>query len=209
MPFRAVHLRRTADGKPTWRAFLPPIHYCTHSLGPILSLTDDRCVTAVGMHTGSNIDTEYGTIDMEVGLFKTEQGAVIKILTGFALRRQPGFHYYSVYGTKGCLEKKRDGAETVAYFEDIPNLHGMMNLPINTMHKGLPGWAAMGGHGSAEYVMIQGFIEAILEDKDPPVDVYKALITRRRALCAYIGRARRWPVEVPDFQVVVVSFCFR
>ena len=197
----APTLRRTADGKPTWRAFLPPIHYCTHSLGPILSLSDDRCVTAVGMHTGSNIDTEYGTIDMEVGLFKTEQGAVVKILTGFALRRQPGFHYYSVYGTKGCLEKRRDGAETIGYFEDIPNLHGMVNIPINTMHKGLPGWAAMGGHGSAEYVMIQGFIEAILEDKDPPVDVYKALDYTAPGLCAHISAEQGGkPVEVPDFR---------
>jgi predicted dehydrogenase len=194
-------LRRTADGKPTWRAFHPPIHYCTHSLGPILSLTDDRCVTAVGMHTGSNIDTEFGTIDMEAGLFKTKHGSVVKILTGFGLRRQPGFHYYSVYGTKGCLEKKRDGAETIGYFEDIPNLHGMVNIPINTVHKGLPGWASLGGHGSAEYVMIQGFIEAILEDKEPPVDVYKALDYTAPGLCAHLSAEQGGkPVEVPDFR---------
>ena len=87
-------------------------------------------MSAVSMHTGSNIDTEFGTVDMEVGLFKTEQGAVIKILCGFSVKR-PGFHYYTVYGTKGCLEKRRDADRTIAYFEDIPNLHGMIDIPIN------------------------------------------------------------------------------
>ena len=100
-------------------------------------------MSAVGMHTGSNIDTEFGTVDMEVGLFKTEQGAVIKILCGFSVKR-PGFHYYTVYGTKGCLEKRRDADRTIAYFEDIPNLHGMIDIPINTVHPHAPSWAGSG-----------------------------------------------------------------
>lgn len=194
-------LRRTPDGKPTWRAFLPPIHYCTHSLGPILSLTDDRCVTAVGMHTGSNVDTEFGTIDMEVGLFKTSQGAVVKILVGFAIARHPGFHYYSVYGTRGCLEKKRDSDRTVAYFEDIPHLQGMVEIPITTVHRGVPAWATSGGHGTAEYMMIDSFIKAIQEDRDPVVNVYRALDYTVPGLCAHISAEQGGkPVEVPDFR---------
>lgn len=194
-------LRRTEEGKPTWRSYLAPIHYCTHSLGPILSLADDRCVTAVGMHTGSNIDTEFGTIDMEVALFKTEQGSVIKVLTGFSVKREPAFHYYSVYGTKGCLEKRRDADRTIAYFEDIPHLHGMVDIPINTVHTGVPGWAASGGHGSAEYVMVQAFIDCLLKDRQPPVDVYQALDYTVPGLVAHLSAEQgSTPLEVPDFR---------
>ncbi|MGI6610774.1 MAG: Gfo/Idh/MocA family protein [Limnochordia bacterium] len=193
-------LRRTSDGQPTWRAYLAPIHYCTHSLGPILSLSDDRCVSAVGMHTGSNIDTEFGTVDMEVGLFKTEKGSVIKVLCGFSVKR-PGFHYYSVYGTKGCLEKRRDSDRTIAYFEDIPNLQGMVDIPINTVHPHLPGWAGSGGHGTAEYVMVQAFLEAVLEDKEPPIDVYTALDYSVPGLCAHLSAEQGGKLmEVPNFR---------
>ncbi len=193
-------LRRTSDGQPTWRAYLAPIHYCTHSLGPLLSLSGDRCVSAVGMHTGSNIDTEFGTVDMEVGLFKTEQGAVIKILCGFSVKR-PGFHYYTVYGTKGCLEKRRDADRTIAYFEDIPNLHGMIDIPINTVHPHAPSWAGSGGHGTAEYAMIQAFVDAIVEDKEPPIDVYRALDYSVPGLCAHLSAEQGGKlVEVPNFR---------
>jgi len=170
-------LMRTPDGQPTWRAFLPPIYYCTHSLGPLLSLSGDRCVTAVGMHTGSNVDPEFGTIDMEVGLFRTEQGAIIKILTGFSLARRAGFHYYSVYGSKGCLETTRGTQHpfgtTLADFDEIPHLPDMMQLPLPCARPGLPAWAS--GHGGADYTMAQAFVQCLLEDTPPPIDVYRAL----------------------------------
>lgn len=196
-----AELRRTEDGKPTWRAFLPPIHYCTHSLGPILSLVNDRCMTAVGMHTGSNVDTEFGTIDMEVGLFRTEKGAVVKVLVGFSVVRRPGFHYYSVYGTRGCLEKKRDGEGTIAFFDDIPHLHGMVEIPISTVHRNVPAWATSAGHGSAEYAMVTAFIRAIIEDWEPPVDVYKALDYTVPGICAHLSAEQGGKlVEIPDFR---------
>lgn len=196
-----AELRRTEDGKPTWRAFLPPIHYCTHSLGPILSLVNDRCMTAVGMHTGSNVDTEFGTIDMEVGLFRTEKGAVVNVLVGFSVVRRPGFHYYSVYGTRGCLEKKRDGEGTIAFFDDIPHLHGMVEIPISTVHRNVPAWATSAGHGSAEYAMVTAFIRAIIEDWEPPVDVYKALDYTVPGICAHLSAEQGGKlVEIPDFR---------
>ena len=31
-------IMRDGDGERTWRADLPPIHYCTHEIGPMLAL---------------------------------------------------------------------------------------------------------------------------------------------------------------------------
>ena len=45
-------LMRDAAGELTWRASMPPIHYCPHSLGPVLDILDDRCMSVVGMATG-------------------------------------------------------------------------------------------------------------------------------------------------------------
>lgn len=58
----------------TWRASLPPIHYCTHDLGPILEIMNTRVVSAVGMHTGSNVEPQWGTIDMEVASSRPSRG---------------------------------------------------------------------------------------------------------------------------------------
>ena len=79
---------------------MPPIQYCTHSLGPLLFLMDDRCIAATGLNPGSNIAPDLGVIDLEVGLFQMESGAVVKILCGFSIERHPAFHWYVVYGTK-------------------------------------------------------------------------------------------------------------
>jgi len=42
------------DVRLSWRAEnLPPLKYCSHTLAPLLYLMNDRCVSAVGMATGS------------------------------------------------------------------------------------------------------------------------------------------------------------
>mgnify|MGYP003324872305 CR=1 FL=1 len=68
---------KDADGTLTWRANFPPIQYCTHSLGPLLFITDDRCVSATGLSSGSNVAPDIGAIDLEVGLFRTANETTI------------------------------------------------------------------------------------------------------------------------------------
>ena len=87
---------RDAQGRLTWRAQLPPIHYCTHELGPLLKLLAashngerDRCVWAVGLPTGRNVAPDLGVIDLEVGLFRTARGAVLNVLCAFSIGREP------------------------------------------------------------------------------------------------------------------------
>ena len=197
-------LRRNPDGSPTWRAFIPPIHYCTHSLGPLLALNGDRVVRAVGMNTGSNLDTEFGTIDMEIGLFYTERGAMIKILCGFGVIREPAFHYYSVYGTRGTLETTRGSdhpfGTTLGYFDDVPHLRNMIRIPLDTRHADAPAWAGESGHGTAEYAMIRAFADSLLQDTPPPIDVRRALEMSVPGLVAHQSAVRGGELlEVPVF----------
>lgn len=196
-------LMKDEKGQVTWRARRPPIHYCTHSLGPLLQIMNDRCISAMGLHTGSKIWPEVGNIDMEVGIFKTQKGAVIKILRGAAVCREPAFHYYSIYGTNGCLETRRPGGEdgTLAYFEDIPNLHGMLSIPLNIIHPRVGEAARVGGHGTADYVMFDSFVRSILDDTTPVIDVYRALDFTVPGICAHISaEGGGKPVEVPSFR---------
>lgn len=184
-------IMRNPDGTPTWRASMPPIHYCTHSLGPLLFITGDRCVTAVGMHTGGNVSPDLGAIDMEVGLFRTEKGAVIKILCGFSVEREPPFHWYVIYGTEGCLESPRSEWDRMrAYFKGMRPSRKMKTMDLSH-----------GGHGTPEGRLADAFVESILEGTDPPIDVYRAMDYTAPGICAHISaESGSVPVQVPSFK---------
>ena len=193
-------IMRHADGTPTWRASMPPIYYCTHSLGPILSIINDRCVSAVGMNTGVNVSPELGAIDMGVGLFKTEKGAVIKILCGFSVERKPSFHYFSIYGTGGCLESIRGTGKFAAYLKD-EGTDGLVELPYGTNYPKAPEYATVGGHGTAEYFMVNAFVESILNDTEPPIDAFTGLDYSLPGLCAHLSAEQGGkPVDVPNLR---------
>jgi predicted dehydrogenase len=184
----------------TWRASLPPIHYCTHDLGPLLEIMDTRVVSATGMHTGSNVEPQWGTIDMEVGLFKCESGAVIKILVGFSIAREPSMHWMVIYGTEGYLEGPRErGGEHLLYTEHTDNLSGPMKLPLTASHTNAPPEATAGGHGTSEYFMCNDFVRCIVDDTEPAIDVHRALDYTLPGICAHISAERGGePVDVPD-----------
>jgi predicted dehydrogenase len=196
-------LMRNPDGTPTWRASMPPIFYCTHSLGPLLMLMGDRCVSATGLHTGSHVAPDLGTIDLEVGLYRTAGGRVIKILCGFSVAREPAFHYYVVYGSNGTLETARPGEVegTKAFFTDVPHMQGMARLPLTVNHTGAPPEARAGGHGTTEYYMVDEFVKAVREGRTPPIDVYTAMDYSVPGLCAHrSAEGGGVQVTIPDYR---------
>ena len=97
------------SGEAFWRLERPPIYYCSHRLGPLLMLMEDRIVKATGAHSGYGImpNKGIGCLNMEVGLFKTQKGAVIKLLRSQVALREPPNHFYSLYGAKGAIESGR------------------------------------------------------------------------------------------------------
>lgn len=196
-------LMHRPDGAPTWRATLPPIHYCTHSLGPLLKVTGARCVTACGLATASRLDPGADHQDLEVGIFQTDGGATIKILAGFRVVREPAFHYYSVYGTRGCLETARPPAalRTHAYLDRVPHLQGMLEIPLGTDVPRAPAGAGAGGHGTAEYYMVRDFMEAVRAGSEPPIGIQAALDMSLPGLCAHQSALQGGaPVGIPDWR---------
>jgi len=188
-------LMRDADGKPTWRASMPPIQYCTHSLGPLLWILRDRCVSVSALHTGVNVAPELGAIDMEVAILKTANGAVVKLLCGFSVEREPPIHWHCLYGTKGVLETKRCGWDKhKGYFSGIPHLHDFVEFPEPVL-RGIGGF----GHGGAEILMMKDFLRSLVENTRPPFDIYDALDCTMPGLYAHeSAKTGGQPVAIPD-----------
>ena len=162
-------LMRDRDGKPTWRASYDAIKYLTHDLGPLLYLLSDRVteVTCFAPSFNSLPDLSTGTPN-EVAMFRTAKGTLIKILVSFGIIR-PFIHNYVVYGDRGSLETDRmDAYTTNACFSSIESMgNKMFRLPTTS---GYPGYSSA-GHGGADAKMIESFIDCIINDTKPPIDV--------------------------------------
>ena len=159
------------SGETFWRTYRPPIHYCTHCLGPIMTMigNGDYIVKATASGKANTIlpDLWPSTIDMQVALFETKQGRGIKICRSQVTPRpEPHTVYYSVYGTKGFLENSRHGGETVGmrYFEGIDKT----SVPINCYQTQVEApQYAKGGHGTSDYFIAQDFLDCIEFDRRP------------------------------------------
>jgi predicted dehydrogenase len=191
-------IMRDADGSPTWRASMPPLFYCTHSLGPVLHWLGERVVRAVGMTPGSHVAPEFPAPDIEVGLFTAERGAVVKLLCGFKVEREPAHHHFCLYGTRGSIEWLRNQTRAVAHFAgDGPKR--MQEIPFSLNYPDAPSGATVGGHGTCEHFMVADFLRAVRRDEAPPIGVFEGLEMTLPGVYAHLSATRgSVPLEIPD-----------
>jgi predicted dehydrogenase len=194
------------SGEAFWRLTRPPIYYCSHSLGPVLLAMQDYIVSASCLDCGYSVmpNLGEGCLNMEVALFKTAKGSVIKMLRSQVAQREPGFHYYSFYGDKGTLENGREG------WADQHDAHGKIfvhgehhateNFVAEISDPKAPAEALKGGHGTCEYYMVRDFIDAVLSGKQPVQDaVWGAQITAPGIIAHESARQGGAWLDVPDF----------
>ena len=168
-----------------WRHERPPIWYCAHCLGPLLTLMEDRIVAASGSSAGFHKHPEQtdhlGFLDMEIGLFRTQKGALIKIARSQVAPRHPHMVYYSLYGTKGYVENGRSGSLTQGFQwieGETPDVNGHRQAEVTgcpVVDPNAPEDAKHGGHGTSEYYMIREFLDALEAGTKPPIDVMRSM----------------------------------
>lgn len=187
---------------PRWRAQRPPLHYCSHSLGPLLEITGDRIVRAMGAGNSRRILPEAGVggIDMQVAIFETQNGAIIKLLRSSVAPRKPAYHYYSLQGTKGYVESNRRGIPGTGMLYVEGEMDGPQDLEVTTIDTSLPEEARAGGHGTAEYSLVRDFLAALEAGRKPPLDEVRAMDLTVPGLIAHESAmaAGKW-MDVPRF----------
>jgi predicted dehydrogenase len=187
-------------GSKRWRAQRAPLHYCSHSLGPILDITGDRIVRACGVGTSNKLlgIPDIGGIDFQVALFETQQGAIIKLLRSSAVPRHPALHFYSLQGTRGFVESSKLGipGEGLLYVEG--EMETAQALAVDIVDTSLPEEARAGGHGTAEYSLVQDFLSALESGRKPPLDEVRAMDLTVPGLVAHQSAMQqgRW-LDVP------------
>lgn len=164
-----------------WRKTLPPIRYCTHSLGPLLRIMKEDLRYAICVGTGVHVDSESQKDDMQAALFQTESGVTIRLLRNGVCRAFIGHHSYRVFGTKGYFERidSRGNTPQVVRFRS-DELYGadiLTELPVGMMPNEYLSNPKAQGHGGADYALLDHMFKAMLNgDKEFP-------ITLRHGLC--------------------------
>jgi predicted dehydrogenase len=206
-------LHHDRQGNPTWRYYwqvgINRCNYATHSLGPVLQWFDERAVTVCCLGTGVHTDPEHAMEDTVMMLCKTASGALIKIRIDM-LSNRPANTYYSLQGTKGCYEGTRGfGDKQKIWLADYCKngewkpLSDFENQFMPERWKNPPEEAVKAGNVGGEYFELRDFVDSILQDTNPPMDVYAAMDFTVPGLVSEESIANGgMPVKVPNFREI-------
>ena len=172
------HLTENGD----WRKLLKPIRYCTHSLGPLLTILEEdlRKVSCfgTGKHGPSEDYADTDKDDMMCAQFQTESGVVVRLMRNGRCRASIGHHNYRVFGSEGYMERiERCGTPVIRY-------NSMKELDIKCKEIGgefmPPAYAndpeaKASGHGGIDYAMMDNFVKELTEGKSESVTLKEGL----------------------------------
>jgi len=150
-----------------WRTGMPPLWYPTHSTAYYIGVTGKRftSVSCIGSNAGypafaPGANRYNNPFSDEVALFQTSEGGVSRMLMCkgvFGLVDETG----RVFGEKGYM----NGMNYQGTMKDLPDL----------ARPALPPSVDAGGHGGSHGPLMNEFVTAILQDREPMVNVYEAL----------------------------------
>ncbi len=193
----SVNLRRDKHGNRTWRWYMAPITYLTHSLGPIMWVTGQYPVEVTCMGTESNF--EQGITDIQFALFRMTDGSVVRIACSFANTHWGG-HRQVFFGTKATFETGWLGKDEPKFrYAGEREFTVPDNLPLGTRYPESPGKPSESA--TAEWHMLADFLKAVRTGKAPALDVYEGVMHSMAGICAVESAAAGGqPVAIPQYQ---------
>jgi predicted dehydrogenase len=177
-----------------------PILYLPHELSPLLKILDDRVarVTCLGTRPESYCYRGLPVPDLEVAVMRTSRDTVLRLAAGFNAPTPVPNHWFSLMGTKGCVETNRSEGDTAKRWLAGSVEKSKAEASWDAM---LPDAATRTGHWGLDYFPLADFVDAIRAGRSPEMDVYTAVETAAPAiLAAKSAEEGGRPFDVPDFR---------
>ena len=190
-----------------WRNHLCPTFYCTHSLGPIMTITGRRPVQVVGFENPP-IEEFYeaghaGGHASGIEMVTLDNGAIVRSIHG-PLKLEPAHTDYKVYATKGYLGtangQVRHYRETEGKLCEGENTY---YNPEKFVSADMVKNSGVESHGGSDFYPTHFFIEKILGNPDGEwaIDVYQAV---DMGICGILAHrsilAGNQPIRVPNLR---------
>lgn len=188
--------------------------YPTHSLGPLLQWFQDRVATVAcfgsGHHYHDARGEPYENEDTTFMVCKLSRGGLVNIRLDMLSNRPHMMTYYALQGTRGCYEAPRAGEAPRIWLADHsedPNrwrpLADFEAEYLPEIWRNPPQEAREAGHGGGDYFEVREFVDCVLQDTRPPIDLYDALDMTVPGLVSEESiRRGGQPLPVPDFRAI-------
>ena len=189
------------NGPEHWRNWLPPTYYCTHSLGPIISITGTRPVKVSGFVVPNLLVREVGRRGDDWGLLicTMDNDALTKVIPW-----STGPHdsiWYRLHGTKGAMENNRWRDS------DTLNLSVQETLQQSCERTYRPRFCRHAEavnkteHEEPDFFIVDDFVKALVKNEAPPIDVYKGMDITLPGILGYRSALQgSISLEIPDFR---------
>lgn len=185
-----------------------PILYLPHELSPILRVLDDRVVAVTCMGTRPNqsyVHDFFPRPDLETALMHTAGDTILRLSCCFtvftACKQITGRHWYHLMGTRGSVETHRSNHDKMKLLLDDPHGNEEPQEVWWDADPSTPAEALQSGHAGTDYWPVRHFVDAVVNDTTPEMDVYRAAECAAPAIIAAKSAenaGRR--MEVPDFR---------
>ncbi len=197
------------DGSHSWRWGLPPMHYPTHCVGHLVGVTRERithvsCLGWGGKHAWLEENRYDNPFWNESALMRTDQGHMVRcnifwLVAGHGERAR-------WFGDRGALHMAIDGLHEDSWFPrskaldrnenveavDIPEYWQSEMLPERMRHRS--------GHDGSHTFLAAEFINALVDDREPAVDVYESLAMTAPGIVAHQSALNNGEqLAVPNF----------
>lgn len=164
-----------------WRNWLPVTYYCSHSLAPVMFVTDTTPVKVSGFviaHDPDDANKARTVRRMDTAsmiVLTMDNGAIVKLLQ-YDLRGHG--NYVRIVGNRGLMENGRGPLEEHLRVRREP-FEKPAGVPVETSY--VPDFPVFGreaaatGHGGGDFFMNYEFAQAIRTGVQPYFDVYKGV----------------------------------
>lgn len=135
-----------------------------------------------------------GIDDMQTALYTTPSGAVGRATAFYSVCR-PHSRHNAVYGVDGSLEFRWHD-DRLWHAADNHSPMTAVEVPEIELNEEQ---RRRVGHGGMTYFQDRDFVDAILQDRQPEINVYEAARSCAAAICAKQSALEGRPIEIPSF----------
>ncbi len=200
----------------SWRA-MPPMHYATHAVAPLLALAQTRAARVCcfgSSHLRPDIQQPgANTFPLQTAIFQLAgTDAAAEVTRSWFQTARPYTEAFSIYGEKGGFEWQQLEHEDPLVFTLEPVREGhkgrhvtATRVPVPDRADRLPSAIALftqGGHGGSHPHLVHEFVRSIIEERPAAIDAQTSADWTAPGICANASSLNNGePILIPHFDL--------